>query len=143
MKKVEKIEKDAKTEIIKYIINEYDKNYRKQFKKSEFTDQLALEEIILELKELKYVKCTRKEFSISLLGIRHIREILFSREQYLGNLKGQWFGIIISYSLALVSNLIAIYSFDSFKTRAFLVIMELILIFIIFKNIDKIDKEVQ
>lgn len=34
MKKVEKIEKDAKTEIIKYIINEYGKNYRKQFKKA-------------------------------------------------------------------------------------------------------------
>lgn len=137
MKKVDKIEECEKVEVIKYILNEYDKNYRKKFNKSEFTDSLALEEII---NELKYIKSNKKEFTISLLGIRHIREILFSREQYIENIKGQWYGIIISYMLASISNLIAIYSLDSLGMRIFLSLTELILTFIVFKNIEKIDK---
>ncbi len=137
MKKVDKIEECEKVEVIKYILNEYDKNYRKKFNKSEFTDSLALEEII---NELKYIKSNKKEFTISLLGIRHIREILFSREQYIENIKGQWYGIIISYMLVSISNLIAIYSLDSLGMRIFLSLTELILTFIVFKNIEKIDK---
>lgn len=50
MKKVDKIERDAKTEIINYILEEYDKDYRKKFNKSEFKDQNTLNEIISELK---------------------------------------------------------------------------------------------
>lgn len=140
MKKVDKIEEYEKVEVIVYILNEYDKNYRKKFNKSEFTDSLALEEIINELKELKCIKSNKKEFTISLLGIRHIREILFSREQYIENIKGQWYGIIISYMLVSISNLIAIYSLDSLGMRIFLSLTELILTFIVFKNIEKIDK---
>lgn len=140
MKKTDKIERDAKTEIINYILEQYDKDYRKKFSKSEFNDQSTLNEIISELKELEYIKTSKNTFTISLLGIRHIREIIFNRNQYLDGLKIQWSSIIIAVTLSLISNLIAIYSFQSYLVRAFLSVFELVMIIIIFKAIEKIIK---
>lgn len=140
MKKVDKIKRDEKTKIINYILEEYDKDYRKKFNKSEFSNNKALTEIINELKELKYIKTNRSTFTISLLGIRYIREIIFNRNQYLDGLKIQWSSIIIAVTLSLISNLIAIYSIDSTVTRVLLSIYELILIVIVFKSVEKIIK---
>ena len=134
------IDKDPKTEIINYILEEYDKDYRKDFKNTEFTDGTALKEIITELKELRYIKIRKNSFSIQLLGIRHLREILFSREQYIESIKIQWAGIILSMTLALISNLIAIYSFESTKMRISLILFELVLLIFTSKTIEKLLK---
>lgn len=140
MKKANKIERDTKTEVINYILKEYDKDYRKKFNKSEFNNQCVLDEIISELKELGYIKNSKNTFTISLLGIRHIREIIFNRNQYLDGLKIQWASIIIAVTLSLISNSIAIYSIDSIFTRVSLIIFEVILLVIAFKGIEKIIK---
>lgn len=140
MKKTDKIERDAKTEIINYILEQYDKDYRKKFSKSEFNDQNTLNEIISELKELEYIKTSKNTFTISLLGIRHIREIIFNRNQYLDGLKIQWSSIIIAVTLSLISNSIAIFSIDSIFIRVSLIIFEIILLVKAFKGIEKIMK---
>lgn len=140
MKKVDKIEKDTKTKIIIYILEEYDKDYRKTFEKKEFEDLISLNEIISELKELKYIKERKEKFTISLLGIRHIREILFAREQYIENIKMQWSSILLSLTIAFISNAMVIYSFDSNKMRIQLIILELVMIYFMFKGIEKIEK---
>lgn len=89
---------------------------------------------------MKYIKTNRSTFTISLLGIRYIREIIFNRNQYLDGLKIQWSSIIIVVTLSFISNLIAIYSIDSTVTRVLLSIYELFLIIIVFKSIEKIIK---
>ena len=140
MKKVDKIDRGKKTKLIKYILDEYEKDYRKKFNKNEFEDQLALIEIINELKELRYVKIGKNTFDISLLGIRYLKDIYSKHDEIIENIKSQWSSVLLTYSLAIISIFIAIYSIPSIEIRIVLIIETVIIIVLAFIGVNRIQK---
>ena len=111
-KKQQNIDRGRLYPILDQIFIEYDKNFRKTFLFSEFQDNLALEEILQELKEAigkEFVKISyvRKRFTLTNYAIRYLRNIYVEYNRYEINYKLCIISLFISILAMIVSLIIS------------------------------------
>ena len=124
--------------ILDQIFIEYDKDFRKTFLFSEFQDNLALKEVLQELKETneeKFIKISydKNNFTLTNYAIRYLRTIYAEYNRYEINHNLNITSLLISILamiLSLVTSFINILEIDSILSKWILFIMLCIFMFV-------------
>ena len=124
--------------ILDQIFIEYDKDFRKSFLFSEFQDNLALKEVLQELKETngeKFIKISysKKSFTLTNYAIRYLRTIYAEYNRYEINHKLSVTSLLISILamfLSLLISFITILEINSIYSKWILFIMVSVFSFI-------------